>query len=79
MEQCVRRGMFSSPILQNVLRGGECSLVLSCGTFGEEGNVHWLFLSCGTFCQEGNVLWFCAVECAVRRGMFSASILRNVL
>ena len=55
--------MFSGSVLQNVLRGGECSLVLSCGTFGEEGNVHWS----------------CPVERFVRKGMFSGSVLWNVL
>ena len=63
--------MFSGSVLYNVLRG-ECSLVLSCGTFFEDGNVLWFFpvrrgvfsspvLSCGMFFEEGNVLQSCPV------------------
>ena len=65
VEGSERRVLFSGSVLWNVLLGGECFLflsyersvrrgtfsspVLSCGTFGKDGNVSSAVLSCRTF------------------------------
>ena len=71
--------MFSGSVVWNNVLGGECSLVLSCRTFSEEGNVLW-FCPVERSVRRGmSTGCSCPVERFVRKGMFSGSVLWNVL